>query len=305
MKRNVVLALFIAALLPLAAVAAQRTFVSGAGSDLGACTLAAPCRTLQKAVNAVDPGGEVVALDSAGYGVLAIAKSVQVIVPPGVHAAISALSGNAVSISGAFIDVVLRGLYLTNSGTATTGIVWSANNGSLVVENCVINGFFTAGGGGIRVSSPVEMTVKDTIIRTNQGIGISVNTSSGSARALIEHVRVERSGSYGIWAGNNSTVTVRDTVAYSNSNNFVADAATGTAEMTIENSLSTHGFRGVLVGISPTGASFVRLSGSTISDNSIGVQIGATGSVVSSGNNNFRGNPSDVSGGTMTNLGQM
>jgi len=60
MKRNVMRVLLVAFLSPLAAAAAQRTFVSGTGSDSGACSLAAPCRTFQSAVNAVDPGGEVV-----------------------------------------------------------------------------------------------------------------------------------------------------------------------------------------------------------------------------------------------------
>jgi len=60
------------------------------------------------------------------------------------------------------------------------------------------------------------MTVKDTIIRDNVGIGIAMDISSGTGRALIEHVRVERHGSYGIWAGSNAQLSVRDTVAYRN-----------------------------------------------------------------------------------------
>ncbi len=70
--------------------AAPRTFVSTLGNDANPCSLASPCRAFQAAINAVDAGGEVVALDSGGYGTMTIAKSVAVIVPPGVHAAITA-----------------------------------------------------------------------------------------------------------------------------------------------------------------------------------------------------------------------
>ena len=49
------------------AQAQSRTFVSGVGSDANACTRTAPCRTFQKAHDTVAAGGEVVALDAAGY----------------------------------------------------------------------------------------------------------------------------------------------------------------------------------------------------------------------------------------------
>lgn len=50
------------------AAAVQRTFVASDGNDANACSLIAPCRTFQAAVNLVDSAGEVVALDSGGFG---------------------------------------------------------------------------------------------------------------------------------------------------------------------------------------------------------------------------------------------
>ena len=54
---------------------APRTFVSAAGSDSNPCSFAAPCRHFQNAVNATSAGGEVDALDPAGYGPIVISQS--------------------------------------------------------------------------------------------------------------------------------------------------------------------------------------------------------------------------------------
>ena len=51
-----------------AATLPQRTFVSAErGNDNNSCTIAAPCRSFNTAVNRVQPGGDVVALDSGEY----------------------------------------------------------------------------------------------------------------------------------------------------------------------------------------------------------------------------------------------
>jgi hypothetical protein len=70
-----------------------RTFVSGHGSDSNACTVAAPCRTFQHAHDTVGGGGEVVALDAAGYGSITINKSVT-ITAIGIEASITSSNTN-------------------------------------------------------------------------------------------------------------------------------------------------------------------------------------------------------------------
>jgi hypothetical protein len=72
-----------------AAFAARRTYVSVAGTDANVCTFAAPCRTFDRAVAMVDAGGEVIVLDSAGYGAATIGKAASIIAPAGVDAGIS------------------------------------------------------------------------------------------------------------------------------------------------------------------------------------------------------------------------
>jgi len=40
-------------------------FVASYGNDANPCTFGSPCKTFQQAVNVVDAGGEVTAIDSA------------------------------------------------------------------------------------------------------------------------------------------------------------------------------------------------------------------------------------------------
>ena len=76
----------------LPAEAVQRAFVASFGSDANAatsCGFAAPCRSFAAAVPVVDSGGEVLALDSIGYGMVTIDKSITLTAAPGAYAGIS------------------------------------------------------------------------------------------------------------------------------------------------------------------------------------------------------------------------
>src|SRR6185369_11372319 len=64
--------------------ALPRTFVASFGLDSNGCSLSSPCRGFTKALAVTDPGGEIVVLDSAGYGAVTIDKSVSIIVPTGI-----------------------------------------------------------------------------------------------------------------------------------------------------------------------------------------------------------------------------
>src|SRR5215470_7149502 len=100
--------------MPCAHALSQRTFVASTGDDgpsaAAGCTLAQPCRSFAAAMAHTLFGGEVVVLDSAGYGPVTISQSVAITAPAGVYAGISVLtaSGDGVVVAGAGIDVVLR-----------------------------------------------------------------------------------------------------------------------------------------------------------------------------------------------------
>src|SRR5688572_31928927 len=74
---------------------APRTFVSTTGNDANPCSAAAPCRSFAVALGHTAAGGEVLAIDSGGYGPVTITKSVAIVGAPGAHAAVTASSGNA------------------------------------------------------------------------------------------------------------------------------------------------------------------------------------------------------------------
>src|SRR5262249_9418522 len=110
-------ALFLTLLPDALGTTAQRTFVSSAGSDAAACSITAPCRGLTAAVGATSSKGEVVVLDSAGYGGATVTQAVSIVAPPGVYAGVSVFSGTGITImAGATDKVVLRGLAVNGQG---------------------------------------------------------------------------------------------------------------------------------------------------------------------------------------------
>src|SRR5437870_5836210 len=121
-----------------AAALAQRTFVSAAtGNDANPCTRAAPCRNFAAAIAQTLPGGEVVVLDSGGYGTVTITQSVSLIAPPGVYAGISVFAGTGITINAGASDVVtIRGLTLNGLG-GQDGIVFNSG-AALYVQDTVV-----------------------------------------------------------------------------------------------------------------------------------------------------------------------
>src|SRR3982750_3043579 len=96
--RNAALVAFI--LVAADAFAASRTFVSaGTGVDTNSCTRTAPCRSFTAALPLTDVDGEVIVLDSGGYGPVTITRGVSITSPGGVYAGITATTGNAITLS--------------------------------------------------------------------------------------------------------------------------------------------------------------------------------------------------------------
>src|SRR6516225_6779322 len=97
--------------------ARARVFVASYGNDANPCTFGSPCKTFQVAVNAVDAGGEVTAIDSAGFGPINIIEA----------GVVPAAGADAIDINAAPSDaVVLRGLTLNGAGVASNGIVFNS-----------------------------------------------------------------------------------------------------------------------------------------------------------------------------------
>src|SRR5580658_5326154 len=120
----------------------DRVFVASYGSDSNPCTFGSPCKTFQNAVNVVAVGGEVTAIDSAGFGTITIEHAVTITSPNGVEAGIATSSGGtAIMISAEPSDIInLNGLTLDGVGGANTGISFIAG-GRLNIQNSVIRNF--------------------------------------------------------------------------------------------------------------------------------------------------------------------
>ncbi len=281
--------LFLACFAPTSMAQVQRTFVSGLGTDANPCSRTAPCRTFAQAILGTNAGGEVVVLDSAGYGPFSIAKSISIIAPPGVYAGISTFSGDGIDINAGGSDtVILRGLTINNQANTpifNSGIVFNTG-GTLHVEN----GLFFAGAGNLEV--------KDSIFRGDaHGINVGLN---GPARAAIDQVRLEAC-STGVFAGPGSKVTVRNCLASDNGTAF--ECFTGTsaaAELNIEGCVAFAGADGVKVSAGSTGVATVRVSNSTITDNGtfglLNQNLGGPSFLLSRGNNTVEGNATNTSG---------
>jgi hypothetical protein len=293
--RSLLSMLFVVALLAAAASAQVRTFVASTGSDANPCSRAAPCRTFQAAVNAVAAGGEVVALDSAGFGSsVSITKAVSIIASPGVYAGITVSSGDGVDVNAGATDAVaLRGLTVINQGSAGIGIAFSTG-GSLTVANCVVNGFDSGAGVSFQPSGSSSLKVKDSIMRANGG-GIAV---AGSAQAFIEQVRLER-GVHGLFVGHGAIVTVRNSVASANATGFyVSSDSSASSELNIENCIaSDNSSSGVRAITTSTGIATVRVSNSTVTNNPVGLHnLGPLSVILSRDNNTIEGNVNDTLG---------
>jgi hypothetical protein len=287
----------------------QRTFVSAkTGNDANTanlCSLAFPCRNFNAAIGVVVAGGEVVALDSGGYGQVAIAKSVALISPAGVYAAITAITSgtNGINVAAGSTDtVILRGLTLTGLG-GQTGIQVSSV-GKLHVEGCVISGFTQA---GIQVGLSADgsyIFISDTILRNNAN-GFQVSTTTGTVRASIDNCRAERSTNHGFIAFNNSRVTINRSVAAGSGNSgfsSLTSLAGAVTELSCEECVANNNNVGFTTSPSAGGSATINVSHSTATNNiALGFSQAGTGVFQSLGNSLVRGNSSDTSG-TITSI---
>ena len=299
----------------LAYAAPQRTFVSAqTGNDANTasnCSITQPCRNFNAAVGVVNAGGEVVALDSGGYGPTTISKAVTLTSPLGVYAAITALTAgsDAITVSAASGSggdtVVLRGLTLTGLGGQNGINVTSVGN--LHVEGCVVSGFTVYGINVNLTAGGSHIFVKDTITRNNGDAGIYMTTSAGTVRASIDNCRSERNGTSGFWIAAKSRVTINRSVASGNGERgfFVSSVVSGaTSELSCEECVSSNNDFGFDVYTFSGGIATIRVSHSTATNNTFyGFSQANSGVFESLGNNLVRGNPLANTDGTITVVG--
>ena len=267
-------ALALCALAPSAG-AISRSFVASFGSDSNPCSLALPCRGFTVALAATDPGGEIVVLDSAGYGTVTIGKSVSITVPAGVYAGISVTSGNGITINGAGINVQLRGLTINGQVGSVHGIRF-VQGARLNVAGCQI---VAMGGNGVRVDGPGTVLVTQTAVRGSAQDGIFVNAA---ANVTITRTRIQSSSGNGIVMGGGAVGSVTRTLL-SDSGLFGIEAlqtAAGATRIAIDDAVVTDNDNSAGVYAEASGASAVAridLTNSLVTRNLNGIYAFAEG----------------------------
>jgi hypothetical protein len=304
MTRTIFIAAGLALAITLSAVCAQaqapRTFVSAAGSDSNPCSFAAPCRHFQAAVTATSAGGEVDALDPAGYGPITISQAITIegqgwsyIAPPA--------SGNGITINAVSGNVVIHGVSLNGVGiTGSTNGIQFNSGGTLRVQNSVIRNFTDD---GIQFSPDAsglsQLFVSNTLVSDNGAQGVFINpTGSGTTTGVLDHVEIENNHLRGLQVTTFSqtiNMTVSDSVIANNGESGINANSTGPTPISImvrNSTIANNTNLGFEAGLEAanTGATIL-VTRSTITGNTTTAWAALSGGVVSSyGDNNIDGN---------------
>jgi Right handed beta helix region len=264
-----------------ASAQASRTWVSGVGDDANPCSRTAPCKTFAGAISKTAAGGEIDALDPAGFGAVTITKAITIDGGGGQVASVLVSGTNGIVVQAGASDVViLRNLRINGIGTGINGIRFLAGK-AMFVENTHIFGFTS---NGIDIASAGgQVFVTNSTCDSNGGAGLSVQSSSRTT-VSVENSHFDLNNN-GVVAGNFSSITVTRSVAAGNASvGFLAAAGSGTAELNLVSSTSTNNTAGVQAGGSAAGST-VRVTQMSMFNNGFGFAVGSNGVIRSFGNN--------------------
>jgi hypothetical protein len=268
---------------PAQAASPMRVFVAAQGSDANPCTFALPCRTFQHAHDTVAAEGEIDVLDPAGYGALAITKSISI---QG-----HGFSGISVAGGATAIDIT----------AGATGVV--SLNG-LLIDGADV------GGTGIRFNSGASLTVANCVVRRMGGDGIAFLPSAATAQSLfISNSHFADSGLNGVFIGSTGsgaiTGAIERTAFTGNLIGFAVNGLAGTGPITVSvtDSLAANGAGGSSIGIlapSSAGHSIVHvlLARATAMGNGTGLEVDGPNSTVWLTQSNLIGNTNGFAIGT-------
>ena len=176
-----------------------RSFIASTGLDTNNGKLATPCRSIGPALAQTDPGGEIIVLDSAGYGPAVINKSVSIIAPPGVFAGISVTAGAGIDVTTGI--VTLRGITIQGAGGA---IGVHVGNATVHIDRCVISGVAQFGIHADVANGTVH--VRDTqVSQCSEGLRFD-----GNVRFALERVITDGNASAGLNAMNGARGSAKD-----------------------------------------------------------------------------------------------
>ncbi len=285
----------------------DESWVSRTGADGGTCIVTQPCATLSYAIDQTKAGGQVNIMDSLQLdGSLTLRKSIS-IVNNGAGTATILVAAGIVMLLGDNDIVTFRGLILDGSKNASIGLAFDGGAKSILnVQNCVIRNFKGQldgqNGYGItfRPHGPLtKLNVTGSTFTENgtspTGAAIQIYPiSAGSAQITIDRV-IATNNVFGIAAdGGVANGSMNITISNSVISGSVIDgivatsnaAATAIAMMVKNTQTVNNGY-----GIRSIGArSVVRVSDSTITGNTVGVETSSGGTMLTFGNNELEAN---------------
>ena len=294
-----------------AAEAGPLAFVASTGKDTNACTRTAPCRTLQRAHNVADAGGEVQVLNSGNYRtLLRIRKSITIS-----GAGVLATAGRVVIDKGNAV-VTLRGLHLHGDGLGDVNGIQISAARAVHIEDCEIERFRRA---GIRLGNvSAELFVSDTVSRDNGGSGLAVfGAGNALTKLTVDNSRFENNGDSGI-AVEAADSSITRSVAAGNAGQGIRQTGDAGGRMHIESTSASQNadglflsagtmvlesvaanrnqFNGLFVAATSGGA---LISNSTFTNNGTG--INNSGVIATRKNNTLELNTTNLGGGGTVN----
>ena len=154
--------------LPFAAPAAPRTFVASTGNDANAatgCQVTAPCQSFAAAYGVTNVAGQIIALDTAGYGSVTITNTVSIIAIARAYVKVNA-STTGITINGG--DVLLSNIEITGLGNATTTGI-ALNGGHLILKNSALTHLTT----GLQITNAIADIINTDILFNTTAIATS------------------------------------------------------------------------------------------------------------------------------------
>ena len=283
-----------------------RVFVASYGSDSNPCTFLSPCRNFQQAVNVVAAGGEVTAIDSAGFGPININQAVTITSPNGIEAGIAAApAGNAITISVGPSDVVtLRGLTLNGANSGANGVVFNGG-GKIAIIDCKITNYTQYGvlvetQPGVVFNVPTTtVLISNTYVAENGGgIVLTNQAGRGNIIANLNHVTTDNNQDSVEVIAVNDTIkaTISDSEIGVNQEIGIYSSGSGVSSQAIVKLINVnvldapHGL--YLTGYAYDLLSHVWLSGSTSNQEvftCVNTKLGVVGDIISDGTNSLIG----------------
>jgi hypothetical protein len=265
---------------------ATRTWVSGVGDDVNPCSRTAPCKTFAGAISKTAAGGEISALDPAGFGAVTITKAMT-INGTGTLAGILAASSNGIIVNAGVNDVVIiRNVSINGAGSGLDGIRYLGGK-ELLVEDVTIDGFT---GDGIEVNLNTNggnaHIRRTTITRCVTGIKVAA-TAPGAAVLALDAVSVDQV------TGDAVDLTTGPVFSSIRNSSMTRNAQNGlkvsgsTAQVDVANTVFA--FNNV-AGVNVTASGTARVADSFFFNNSTGVLNAVGGTTQSNGRNTFAGN---------------